>query len=99
MESDDEWITEREEPCLHDLELQGDKSWMDVQECFNIEEGAPNRKRKRGSRNLNVVTVSKKEKGKDTQVAEVDGGDEDEDEVVVVDDSTQSIHDFDDLDL
>ena len=49
MESDDEWITEREEPCLSDLELEeGDKSWMDVQECFNIEEGAPNRKRKRG---------------------------------------------------
>ena len=49
MESDDEWITEREEPCLNDLELEeGDKSWMDVQECFNIEEGAPSRKRKRG---------------------------------------------------
>ena len=27
MESDDEWITEREEPCLNDLELEeGDKS-------------------------------------------------------------------------
>ncbi|WOL05637.1 hypothetical protein Cni_G14366 [Canna indica] len=104
MESDDdEWITEREESCLHDLELQsqGDKSWMDVQECFNIEEGAPNRKRKRGPRNINVVIVSKKDKGKDIQVAEVDDGDEDEDdeEVVVVDDSTQAIHDFDDLDL
>ncbi|KAF7821916.1 adenylate kinase isoenzyme 6-like protein HBR1-like [Senna tora] len=43
LESDDEWITEQEEPCL----MEGG-SWMDVQECFNIDEGAPSKKRKKG---------------------------------------------------
>ncbi|XP_031258298.1 uncharacterized protein LOC116116350 [Pistacia vera] len=42
IESNDEWIMEKEDPCLTD-----DNSWMDVQECFNIDEGAPNDKRAR----------------------------------------------------
>ncbi|KAJ0014206.1 hypothetical protein Pint_20429 [Pistacia integerrima] len=36
------WIMEKEDPCLTD-----DNSWMDVQECFNIDEDAPNDKRAR----------------------------------------------------
>nr|XP_023913871.1 uncharacterized protein LOC112025432 [Quercus suber] len=33
MESDDEWITEKEEPCLPE-----DTSWMDIHECFEVNE-------------------------------------------------------------
>jgi len=44
IESDDEWITKKENPCLHI-----DSSWMDIHECFDDEEGAPNKKRKRGN--------------------------------------------------
>lgn len=54
--------------------------------------------------------MSKKDRGKSIQVAEIEGtkdggggsgetGDEEEEEVAVIDDSTQAIHDFDDLDL
>ncbi|MED6210822.1 hypothetical protein PIB30_067738 [Stylosanthes scabra] len=49
IESDDEWITEKEAPCL-----PVDSSWIDVHECFTLEEGAPSKKRKRGPRNLNI---------------------------------------------
>ncbi|KAJ0038065.1 hypothetical protein Pint_23644 [Pistacia integerrima] len=41
--SDDEWIMGKEDPCLPD-----DNSWVDVQECFNIDEGAPSNKRAKG---------------------------------------------------
>ena len=34
MKSDDEWITELEDPCL-----PKDNSWMDVHECFQVNEG------------------------------------------------------------
>lgn len=44
IESDDEWITEVEDPCL-----PVDTSWMDVHESFTLEEGAPIKKRKRGN--------------------------------------------------
>ncbi|WCJ31733.1 hypothetical protein M5689_013196 [Euphorbia peplus] len=48
MESDDEWITEMEEPCL-----LLDNSWMDMNECFEDNEGVgTSNKRKRGPRNL-----------------------------------------------
>ncbi|XP_031284359.1 uncharacterized protein LOC116143083 [Pistacia vera] len=57
IESDDEWIMEKEDPCLPD-----DNSWMDVQECFNIDEGAPSNKRARGPRNLNASNKKAKEK-------------------------------------
>ncbi|KAL6536293.1 hypothetical protein OROGR_012865 [Orobanche gracilis] len=52
MDSDDEWITEVEEPCL-----AGDTSWMDVHECF--EESSTSNKRKRGPRNLNAIANKK----------------------------------------
>ncbi|KAJ1392092.1 hypothetical protein SESBI_36089 [Sesbania bispinosa] len=44
IESDDEWITEKEDPCL-----PIDSSWMDIHECFGFNEGAPSKKRKRGN--------------------------------------------------
>ncbi|KAL4561073.1 hypothetical protein LXL04_033235 [Taraxacum kok-saghyz] len=62
MDSDDEWITEKEDACL--LE---DNSWMDVHECFRENEGTSRSKRKRGPRNLNKVPVTN-EKGKTTLV-------------------------------
>ena len=31
MESDDEWITKKEEPCLPE-----DTSWIDIHECFEV---------------------------------------------------------------
>ena len=43
MESDDEWITEKEKPCLPE-----DTSWMDIHECFEVKEEGCSRKRKRG---------------------------------------------------
>lgn len=43
MESDDEWITEKEDPCLPE-----DVSWLDVHECFKEDEGTIASKRKRG---------------------------------------------------
>ena len=42
MEFDDEWITEKEEPCL-----PKDTSWMDIHECFEVNEEGCSRKRKR----------------------------------------------------
>ena len=33
MEFDNEWITEKEEPCLPE-----DASWMDIHECFEVNE-------------------------------------------------------------
>ena len=42
MESDDEWITEKEDACLPE-----DISWMDVHECFKEDEGVSGNKRKR----------------------------------------------------
>ncbi|KAM7489368.1 hypothetical protein LguiB_026852 [Lonicera macranthoides] len=45
MESDDEWITEKEDPCLPQ-----DNSWH---ECFQHE--GTSSKRKRGPRNLNAI--------------------------------------------
>ncbi|XP_057452324.1 uncharacterized protein LOC130744151 [Lotus japonicus] len=49
IESDYEWITEKETSCL-----PNDDSWMDIHESFTLEEGAPSKKRKRGPRNLNA---------------------------------------------
>ncbi|XP_027338045.1 uncharacterized protein LOC113851979 [Abrus precatorius] len=43
IESNDEWIVEKEDPCL-----PNDASWMDINECFTFEEGASSKKRKRG---------------------------------------------------
>ena len=42
LESDDDWITEWEDPCL----IKGN-SWMDVDECFNLEQDHLSKKIKR----------------------------------------------------
>ncbi|KAL4652193.1 hypothetical protein ACB092_01G215900 [Castanea dentata] len=42
MESNDKWITEKEEPCLPE-----DTSWMDIHEYFEVDEEGYSRKRKR----------------------------------------------------
>ncbi|KAI9126444.1 hypothetical protein K1719_002865 [Acacia pycnantha] len=41
LDYDEEWITEQEDPCLMDGE-----SWMDVHECFNVDEGDQSKKRR-----------------------------------------------------
>ncbi|KAL6513539.1 hypothetical protein OROGR_021025 [Orobanche gracilis] len=94
MESDDEWITEVEEPCL-----AGDTSWMDVHECF--EETSTSNKRKRGPKNLNAI-ANKKGKQKLIDDDEVEYiSDEEEEEVEFVEDDRDSdeedVNDFDDL--
>ncbi|KAI8017136.1 hypothetical protein LOK49_LG04G00681 [Camellia lanceoleosa] len=97
MESDDEWITEKEDPCLPE-----DHSWMDIQECFEDDEGTTSKKRKRGPRNLNAIDRGKRKVFEDDDEVElIEGGEEEEeeeeeeefDEVTMVDD------DEDDIDL
>ena len=44
LEFDDEWITDKEDPVL-----RVDNSWMNVSECFEVEEGESSKKRKRGN--------------------------------------------------
>ncbi|XP_028113558.1 pheromone-processing carboxypeptidase KEX1-like isoform X5 [Camellia sinensis] len=94
MKSDDEWITEKEDPCLPE-----DHSWMDIQECFEDDEGTTSsKKRKRGPRNLNATDRGKRKVFKDDDEVElIEGGEEEEEEefneVTMVDD------DEDDIDL
>jgi len=91
IESDDEWITEKEDHCL-----ANNVSWMDIHEYFTLEEGAPSKKRKKGPRNLN-----KRENILQQQmmmVEEVEEEDEDEDELpqnVILDEDA----DLSDIDL
>ncbi|KAI8540876.1 hypothetical protein RHMOL_Rhmol08G0019000 [Rhododendron molle] len=73
MESDDEWITEKEGPVL-----PVDHSWMDIEECFK-DDGMVGKKRKRGPRNLNAYGRKKGKK----KASELD----DEDEIEVLDDN------------
>ncbi|XP_030931017.1 uncharacterized protein LOC115956884 [Quercus lobata] len=98
LESDDEWITEKEEPCLPE-----DTSWMDIHECFEVNEEGCSRKRRRGSRNLNA---KKKSKEKVIEVEEpeeiVDVGDDEEDvqedandEMILQDDEDDNFIDLD----
>ncbi|GFZ10855.1 ATP/GTP-binding protein family [Actinidia rufa] len=83
LDSDDEWITEREHSCLPE-----DHSWMDIHECFQENEGTSGTKRKRGPRNLNTST-SKKDKKKvgdflvdeDDDIEVIDDGEEEEEEL------------------
>ncbi|KAG5562353.1 hypothetical protein RHGRI_005178 [Rhododendron griersonianum] len=72
MESDDEWITKREDPCL-----PLDPSWMDMNECFEVNEGETSRKGRRGPRNL-----QNDRKGKRKFVGE-------ENEVEIIDDDVE----------
>nr|XP_029123737.1 nucleolar transcription factor 1-like [Elaeis guineensis] len=58
-------------------------SWLDVNECFDVDEKPNNRTRKRGPRNLNVDNKGKgKEKiiEEDIEVIEEDEGNEEEEE-------------------
>ncbi|XP_061358412.1 uncharacterized protein LOC133302621 [Gastrolobium bilobum] len=73
LDSDEEWITEQEEPCLMDEE-----SWMDVHECFDTDEGDQSKKRKRGPRNLQDDR-NDRGKGKEPQIVEQDIEDESND--------------------
>ncbi|GMP94027.1 hypothetical protein CsSME_00043637 [Camellia sinensis var. sinensis] len=96
MESNDEWITKKEDPCLPE-----DHSWMDIQECFEDDEGATSKKRKRGPRNLNATDRGKRKVFEDDDEVElIEGGEEEEeeefDEVTMVDDDED---DEDDEDL
>jgi len=43
IESNDDSITEKKDPCL-----PNDVSWMDIHEYFTLGEGAPSKKKKRG---------------------------------------------------
>ncbi|KAF7146530.1 hypothetical protein RHSIM_Rhsim04G0154000 [Rhododendron simsii] len=72
MESDNEWITEREDPCL-----PLDPSWIDMNECFEVNEGETSRKGHRGPRNL-----QNDRKGKRKFVGE-------ENEVEIIDDDVE----------
>ncbi|KAI3906175.1 hypothetical protein MKW92_044384 [Papaver armeniacum] len=69
--SDDEWITEKEDPTL-----ERDPTWMDVHECFQITEAEANKKkRKRGPRNLSTMKLAQGKgscKGKEITAVDVD---------------------------
>lgn len=101
MESDDEWITEKEDPVL-----PVDNSWMDIEECFK-DDGMVGRKRKRGPRNINAYG-KKQGKGKANERGNVEVLDDDEaievvdeeeefDEETMVDDDEDD--DMEELDL
>ncbi|KAF5940652.1 hypothetical protein HYC85_021819 [Camellia sinensis] len=77
MESDDEWITEKEDPCLPE-----DHSWMDIQECFEDDKGATSsKKRKTGPRNLNAADRGKRKVFEDDDEVElIERGEEEEEE-------------------
>ncbi|KAF7145548.1 hypothetical protein RHSIM_Rhsim04G0045100 [Rhododendron simsii] len=107
MESDDEWITEKEGPVL-----PVDHSWMDIEECFK-DDGTVGKKRKRGPRNLNAYGRKKGKKkaseldDKDeievlgeNEVIELEGEEEEEefDEATMADDDDDD-DDVEELDL
>lgn len=71
MESNDEWISEKEDPVL-----PIDNSWMDIEECFK-DDGTVGRKRKRGPRNINAYG-KKQGKGKANERGYVEVLDDDE---------------------
>ncbi|XP_028122853.1 adenylate kinase isoenzyme 6 homolog HBR1-like [Camellia sinensis] len=95
MESDDEWITEKEDPCLPE-----DHSWMDIQECFEDDEGTTSKKRKRGPRNLNAIDRGKRKVFEDDDEVElIEGREEEEEEEEEFDEVTMVDDDEDDIDL
>ncbi|XP_028753001.1 uncharacterized protein LOC114712623 [Neltuma alba] len=95
IESDDEWITEKENPCL-----PVDGSWMDIHESFTLDEGAPSKKRKRGPRNLNAKTNSKGksivEQENENEDNVEDGEEEDDEEMTLL---MENDHELSDIDL
>ena len=112
MESEDEWITEREDPTLPE-----DTAWMDVSECFEVIEGECSRKKKRGSTflfvfNLVIPLVYKSyfgifvlkfvgprdlnKKGKGKEVVEVE--DDEEEEIQVIEEEDIRSEDLLDVD-
>ncbi|KAI3854116.1 hypothetical protein MKW92_037261 [Papaver armeniacum] len=81
MESDDEWITEKD-----GASLQPDPTWMDVHDCFQITEAEENKnKRKRGTRNLSTMKLAQgkgNNNGKEARLVEENEIDEvEEDEI------------------
>ncbi|KAJ0080482.1 hypothetical protein Patl1_24494 [Pistacia atlantica] len=78
------------DPCLPD-----DNSWMDIQECFNIDEGAPSNKRARGPRNLNASNKKAKEKVVEEEdvlpiLCDEDGESEEEDLLAILHDNNNT---------
>ncbi|XP_077243141.1 uncharacterized protein LOC143883709 [Tasmannia lanceolata] len=76
MESDDEWITE-ENP----TSLSEDFSWLDIQQCFNVEEGNPKLRKMREPGDLRLNRKKKANvsgKGK-TKLVDFDDNEEWED--------------------
>ncbi|RZC73821.1 hypothetical protein C5167_049300 [Papaver somniferum] len=69
MESDDEWITEKD-----NASLQTNPTWMDMHDCFQITEAQANKKkRKRGPRNLSTMKLAQgkgNNKGKEAILVE-----------------------------
>ncbi|XP_027942227.1 uncharacterized protein LOC114195971 [Vigna unguiculata] len=97
IESDDEWITEKEDPCL-----PNDVSWMDIHESFTLEEGAPSKKRKRGPRNLNIKgksTTPANDDGIERMVEEVEEEDEEDEDVLPQNVILDEVDDLSDIDL
>ncbi|XP_028801483.1 uncharacterized protein LOC114756714 [Neltuma alba] len=95
IESDDEWITEKENPCL-----PVDGSWMDIHESFTLDEGALSKKRKRGPRYLNAKANNKgksivRQENENEDDAE-DGEEEDDEEVTLL---MEDDHELSDIDL
>ncbi|KAJ0094644.1 hypothetical protein Patl1_15636 [Pistacia atlantica] len=82
------------DPCLPD-----DNSWMDIQECFNIDEGAPSNKRARGPRNLNASNKKAKEKVVEEEdvlpiLCDEDGESEEEDLLAILHDNNNTSEDL-----
>eukprot|EP00268_Persea_americana_P045012 TRINITY_DN45681_c0_g1_i2.p2 TRINITY_DN45681_c0_g1~~TRINITY_DN45681_c0_g1_i2.p2 ORF type:complete len:111 (+),score=36.06 TRINITY_DN45681_c0_g1_i2:115-447(+) len=98
MESDDEGVTEKEDPVL-----DNDMSWMDLGECLvdASNEGTSRQIRRRGPRKL---TFGRKDKGKKKvselkeEKALVSSSDYEEEEVQCLDDGSSSFGD-DDVDV
>ncbi|KAL6340104.1 hypothetical protein AAG906_038939 [Vitis piasezkii] len=72
MKSDDEWITELEDPCL-----PKDNSWMDVHECFQVNEGC-NGKRKQVEEDDDKEVIEVEDNEEEYNNDDMGGDDEDD---------------------
>ncbi|XP_028095836.1 putative pre-rRNA-processing protein esf2 [Camellia sinensis] len=74
---------------------------MDIQECFEDDEGTTSKKRKRGPRNLNAIDRGKRKvfEDDDDEVELIEGGEEEEEEKEEFDEVTMVDDDEDDIDL